>query len=251
MRVCDKRRKADCTVMQKNVGGAEKHTTVHVSEPDITSQMQNEVGRAHGESVSKRTAPETGGKGDGMLSLSSLTRAKEAKQVSQCTIHAQRRTRLKLFFFLKKGCTSAPCSMRHLKLTLQVLQLQPLATHRNVASGYRHEVRGSSVPFSVSTSPLILHSCGKGNDNKMLGVLPTLTRTSQQKSLAHAIITNMPATVDARSLVPQDQERNNNNNNKRMILPCSSQHMLHFSLLQRHVYDACRKSVLLCAEEKL
>lgn len=155
------------------------------------------------------------------------------------------------FFFLKKGCTSAPCSMRHLKLTLQVLQLQPLPTHRDVASGYRHEVRGSSVPLSVSTSPLILHSCGKGNDNKTLGILPTLTRTSQQKSPAHAVITNMPATVDARSLVPQEQERNNNNNNKRMILPCSSQHMLHFSLLQRHVYDACRKSVLLCAEEKL
>lgn len=141
--------------------------------------------------------------------------------------------------------------MRHLKLTLQVLQLQPLPTHRDVASGYRHEVRGSSVPLSVSTSPLILHSCGKGNDNKTLGILPTLTRTSQQKSPAHAVITNMPATVDARSLVPQEQERNNNNNNKRMILPCSSQHMLHFSLLQRHVYDACRKSVLLCAEEKL
>lgn len=111
--------------------------------------------------------------------------------------------------------------------------------------------RGSSVPFSVSASPLILHSCGKGNDNKMLGILATVTRTLQQKSVAHAVITNMPATVDARSLVPQERERNNNNNNKRMILPCSSQHMLHFSLLQRHVYDACRKSVLLCAEEKL
>lgn len=145
---------------------------------------------------------------------------------------------IETFFFLKKGCTSAPCSMRHLKLTLQVLQLQPLATRRDVASGYRHEVRGSSVPFSVSTSPLILHSCGKGNDNKTLGILPTLIRSSQQKSPAHAVITNMPATVDARSLVPQEQERNNNNNNKRMILPCSSQHMLHFSLLQRHVYDA-------------
>lgn len=116
--------------------------------------------------------------GDGMLPLSSSTRAKEAKQVSQCTIHAQRRTRLKHFFFsLKKGCISAPCSMRHLKLILQVLQLQPLATNRDVASGYRHEARGSSIPFSVSASPLIPYSCGKGNDNKMLGVLATLIRT--------------------------------------------------------------------------
>lgn len=81
------------------------------------------------------------------------------------------------FFFLKKGCISAPCSMRHLKLILQVLQLQPLATNRDVASGYRHEARGSSIPFSVSASPLIPYSCGKGNDNKKLGVLATLIRT--------------------------------------------------------------------------
>lgn len=139
--------KADCTVMQKNAGGAEKHTTVHVSEPDITSQMQSGVGNSPQRKRIQANSTRDGG--DGMLFLSSSTRAQEAKQVSQCTIHAQRRTRLKLFFFffLKKGCTSAPCSMWRLKLTLQALQLQPLATHRNVASGYRQEVAQSpSLP---------------------------------------------------------------------------------------------------------
>lgn len=69
----DKKKGKECTssikggkptaqVMQKDAGSAAKHTTVHVSESDITSQMQNRVGkRAHGQSVSKQTAPETRG----------------------------------------------------------------------------------------------------------------------------------------------------------------------------------------------
>lgn len=168
--------KGGCTVMQKYAGGAEKHTTVHVSEPDITSQMQNGVGRAHGESVSKRTAPETGGMGCSLCPLRQEQK-KPNRYHSAQYMHKDARDWNFFFFSLKKGCISAPCSMRHLKLILQVLQLQPLATNRDVASGYRHEARGSSIPFSVSASPLIPYSCGKGNDNKMLGVLATLIRT--------------------------------------------------------------------------
>lgn len=138
--------KADCTVMQKNAGGAEKHITVHVSEPDnITSQMQNGVGRAHGESVSKRTAPETGGKGGGGWDALFVLFDKSKRSQTGITVHntCTKTHEIETFFFLKKGCTSAPCSMQHLKLTLQVLQLQPLATHRDVASGYRQEVAQS------------------------------------------------------------------------------------------------------------
>lgn len=75
--------------------------------------------------IKRIQAPETG---DGALLLSSPTGANEAKQVSQCTIHAQRRTRLVFFFFSplslsfsKEGCTRAcmgqlehrPCALCH------------------------------------------------------------------------------------------------------------------------------------------
>lgn len=104
------------------------------------------LGIAHRESVSKRTAPEMGGMGCSFCPLRQEHK-KPNRYHSAQYMHKDARDWSFFFFFLKKGCTSAPCSMWRLKLTLQALQLQPLATHRNVASGYRQEVAQSpSLP---------------------------------------------------------------------------------------------------------
>lgn len=117
-------------------------------------------------------APETG---DGALLLSSPTGANKAEQVSQCTIHAQRRTRLVFFFFplslsfSKEGCTRAfmgqlehkPCALCHCntRASGELVQLQR---------------RGERSPFQAPL--LTLYSCaGREQNTCQPGNAPTGT----------------------------------------------------------------------------
>lgn len=146
MRVCDTRRKSwlhcdaeECRRCRK----AHHCACLRARQHHITNAKWGweSPRRKRIQANSTRDGGEGGGGWDALFVLFD----KSKRSQTGITVHntCTKTHEIETFFFLKKGCTSAPCSMQHLKLTLQVLQLQPLATHRDVASGYRQEVAQS------------------------------------------------------------------------------------------------------------